>query len=238
MSLNALLCWLRSQVSLWLRHKNPFVDHVQAPHSDTSVLAFEVRWADVVGMDFAWRLTEDARLVLEAATLAKRVFSDVSSGSCLVACLRCLLAVVACLDAVRQLGSLFAAVPAGHVVPQMRRCLMFKQTAYCCRWRRCAHTTSRSHVAAAQASACGSLRPLPRQQQQQDQGHQRLSSSGSSKLGSCSCQCQLSQHWQPAAQPAAVARQQQQRLLQVLAAALLCLSLLHAVALCVVHCWV
>ncbi|WIA16460.1 hypothetical protein OEZ85_013144 [Tetradesmus obliquus] len=78
-SLNALLCWLRSQVSLWLRHKNPFVDHVQAPHSDTSVLAFEVRWADVVGMDFAWRLTEDARLVLEAATLAKRVFSDVEA---------------------------------------------------------------------------------------------------------------------------------------------------------------
>jgi hypothetical protein len=86
-SLNALLCWVRSQVSLWLRHKNPFVDHTQAPHSDTSVLTFEVGWEDVVGMDFSWRLTEDARLVLEAAHVAKRVFHDVSKVCSLLSCL-------------------------------------------------------------------------------------------------------------------------------------------------------
>lgn len=36
-------------------------------------------WRDVVGLDYAARLMEDARLVLEARALAKRVFASVRS---------------------------------------------------------------------------------------------------------------------------------------------------------------
>lgn len=78
LSVNGLLCRVRNQVSLWLRHKNPFVDHTPQPDRDTSVLTFEISWADIVGIDFKWPLTEDARLVLEASLMAKRVFDNVS----------------------------------------------------------------------------------------------------------------------------------------------------------------
>lgn len=41
------------------------------------MMAFEVAWGDVVGMDYASRLMEDTRLVLEARSVAKRVFASV-----------------------------------------------------------------------------------------------------------------------------------------------------------------
>lgn len=73
-----MLGWLRHQVSLRLRHKNPFVDHAQHPDRDGSVLTFEINWSSIVGMDFKWPLTDDPRLVLEAAVMSKRVFDTVS----------------------------------------------------------------------------------------------------------------------------------------------------------------
>lgn len=70
---------MRQQITLRLRHKNPFADHTQEPDQDTSVLTFEVNWSNIVGMDFKWPLTEDPRLVLEAAVMSKRVFRSVSA---------------------------------------------------------------------------------------------------------------------------------------------------------------
>lgn len=55
-----------------LRHKNPFF--VEGP---AGVMAFEVTWSDVVGMDYMSRLMENTRLVLEARHLVKRVFATV-----------------------------------------------------------------------------------------------------------------------------------------------------------------
>jgi hypothetical protein len=43
------------------------------------VLSFELAWSNIVGIDFKWPLTEDARLVFEATTLTKRVFDSVST---------------------------------------------------------------------------------------------------------------------------------------------------------------
>jgi hypothetical protein len=57
-----------------LRHKNPFF--VSEP---AVVVAFEVAWTDVVGMDYLSRLMEPTRLVLEARHLGKRVFASVSA---------------------------------------------------------------------------------------------------------------------------------------------------------------
>ena len=56
-----------------LRHKNPFF-----VADEPGVVAFEVAWCDVVGMDYMSRLMEDTRLVLEARHLAKRVFATVT----------------------------------------------------------------------------------------------------------------------------------------------------------------
>lgn len=74
-----MLACARNYAALWLRHKNPFIDHTQEPSGDTAVLTFEVAFADVVGMDFRWPLTDEPRLVLEASCLCKRVFHSVSS---------------------------------------------------------------------------------------------------------------------------------------------------------------
>ena len=65
---------LKDNVEQLLSHRNPF--YVE----QGLVMAFEVAWADVVGMDYAARLMEDARLVLEARSLAKRVFASVGAG--------------------------------------------------------------------------------------------------------------------------------------------------------------
>lgn len=103
LSVNAVLAYARNYAALRLRHKNPFVDHLSqdaaagvaaggAPSSGSGsgssggtahsaqqqqVLTFEVGFADVVGLDFRWPLTEEPRLVLEAACLCKRVFDSV-----------------------------------------------------------------------------------------------------------------------------------------------------------------
>lgn len=81
LSVNAVLACARNYAGLWLRHKNPFIDHTQEPSGDTAVLAFEVAFSDVVGMDFSWPLTQEPRLVLEAACMCKRVFDSVSACS-------------------------------------------------------------------------------------------------------------------------------------------------------------
>jgi hypothetical protein len=81
LSVNAVLACARNYAALWLRHKNPFIDHTQEPSGDTAVLTFEVPFADVVGMDFRWPLTDEPRLVLEASCLCKRVFHSVRSSS-------------------------------------------------------------------------------------------------------------------------------------------------------------
>lgn len=78
LSVNAVLACARNYAALWLRHKNPFIDHTQEPSGDTAVLTFEVAFSDVVGMDFRWPLTVEPRLVLEASCLCKRVFNSVS----------------------------------------------------------------------------------------------------------------------------------------------------------------
>jgi hypothetical protein len=39
-----------------------------------------VSWDALVGLDFMWRLTEPARLVLEAGLITKRVFASVRDG--------------------------------------------------------------------------------------------------------------------------------------------------------------
>lgn len=81
LSVNWLLSkWgcIRQQLTTRLKLKNPFSDHIQQPAHDSNILAFEIRWSDIVGVDFKWPLTEDARLVLEAAVLSKRVFASVS----------------------------------------------------------------------------------------------------------------------------------------------------------------
>lgn len=77
LSVNAFLACARNQAALWLRHKNPFIDHTQQPGGDTAVLTFEVAFSEVVGMDFRWPLTDEPRLVLEASCLCKRVFESV-----------------------------------------------------------------------------------------------------------------------------------------------------------------
>lgn len=77
LSVNAVLACARNYAALWLRHKNPFIDHTQEPAGDSAVLTFEVSFSNVVGMDFRWPLTEEPRLVLEAACLCKRVFDSV-----------------------------------------------------------------------------------------------------------------------------------------------------------------
>lgn len=67
---------IKDNVEHLLRHKNPF--HVE---HQPGVLAFEVVWSDVVGMDYSSRLMEDTRLVLEARHLAKRVFDTVRGST-------------------------------------------------------------------------------------------------------------------------------------------------------------
>ena len=52
--------------------------HGHLPDTEASVLAFEVEWQHLVGIDFCWRLTDPARLVLEAQHITKRVFASVS----------------------------------------------------------------------------------------------------------------------------------------------------------------
>lgn len=79
---------IAQNVDHMLRHKNPFVDHCSDRDKDTSLLAFELEWADIVGIDYRWQLVQDARLVLEAKTIVKRVFQTVRSIA--AACLRAL----------------------------------------------------------------------------------------------------------------------------------------------------
>lgn len=80
LSVNAVLACARNYAALWLRHKNPFIDHTTEPSDDTAVLTFEVAFSEVVGMDFRWPLTDEPRLVLEAACVCKRVFDSVSAS--------------------------------------------------------------------------------------------------------------------------------------------------------------
>ena len=77
LSVNAVLACARNYAALWLRHKNPFIDHTPEPSGDTAVLTFEVAFSEVVGLDFRWPLTDEPRLVLEASCLCKRVFESV-----------------------------------------------------------------------------------------------------------------------------------------------------------------
>jgi hypothetical protein len=63
---------IKDNVEALLRHKNPFF-----VEDAGSVMAFEAAWGDVLGMDYQARLMEDARLVLEARHVAKRVFPSV-----------------------------------------------------------------------------------------------------------------------------------------------------------------
>eukprot|EP00775_Hariotina_reticulata_P009853 gene9853-10012_t len=78
LSVNNVLWRLVGCTSGWLKHRNPFCDHaVAAPSATAQVLSFELTWSNIVGIDFKWPLTEDARLVLEATSLTKRVFDSV-----------------------------------------------------------------------------------------------------------------------------------------------------------------
>lgn len=127
-------------VDAMLRHKNPFVDHSSNPIRDESVLAFELAWADVVGFDHSARLMKDARLVLEAKHLLKRVFASVS-GLGVKGALSSAgrgqgksegTAVVAVQRVARMHSTSGHNIPATHIFAAGRPCAPFAQVADAC----------------------------------------------------------------------------------------------------------
>jgi hypothetical protein len=90
LSVESLICGARGAAGAWFAARDPFVEHTAAaaagagggpggsPPPPPAALTLELAWSDVVGVDFRWPLTEDARLVLEAARVTKRVFGSVS----------------------------------------------------------------------------------------------------------------------------------------------------------------
>ncbi|KAK9825452.1 hypothetical protein WJX81_002181 [Elliptochloris bilobata] len=69
---------VKQQMQHFLRQNVPWLSlspfHVPGRDHNRLVLAFEVELSEVCGLDYAWRLCEDGRLVVEARQVAKREF--------------------------------------------------------------------------------------------------------------------------------------------------------------------